>query len=184
MLYNANKERFVDELLPRDVLTNKIREQMEMDGTPHVWLSMENIPDEEIRTHFPNIVEHCRKKGYDVFNECIPVVPAQHYFMGGIKVDMSSHTSMEQLYAIGETACNGVHGRNRLASNSLLESLVFAKRAALRMAEEFDSTQVDEEVIKNVDWSLYKDGEALAAHYKDNVLNEIERLDRELCTIQ
>ncbi len=184
VLYNANKERFVDELLPRDVLTNKIREQMEMDGTPHVWLSMENIPDEEIRTHFPNIVEHCRKKGYDVFSECIPVVPAQHYFMGGIKVDMSSHTSMEQLYAIGETACNGVHGRNRLASNSLLESLVFAKRAALRMAEEFDSTQVDEEVIKNVDWSLYKDGEALAAHYKDNVLNEIERLDKELCTIQ
>lgn len=184
VLYNANKERFVDELLPRDVLTNKIREQMEMDGTPHVWLSMENIPDEEIRTHFPNIVEHCRKKGYDVFSECIPVVPAQHYFMGGIKVDMSSHTSMEQLYAIGETACNGVHGRNRLASNSLLESLVFAKRAALRMAEEFDSTQVDEKVIKNVDWSIYKDGEALAAHYKDNVLNEIERLDRELCTIQ
>lgn len=184
VLYNANMERFVDELLPRDLLTAKIREQMEVDGTPHVWLSMENIPREEIEAHFPNIVEHCREKGYDVFSECIPVVPAQHYFMGGIKVDMSSRTSMEQLYAIGETACNGVHGKNRLASNSLLESLVFAKRAAMEMTEEYDFTQVNNEVMRNVDWSLYKDGKALAARYKENVLNEIERLDRELCTIQ
>ena len=73
--------------------------------------------------------------GYDVTKECIPVVPAQHYFMGGIKVSHESRTSMEQLYAVGETACNGVHGKNRLASNSLLESLVFAKRAALDMTE-------------------------------------------------
>ena len=69
--------------------------------------------------------------GYDVTKEWIPVVPAQHYYMGGIRVDYESRTSMEALYAIGETACNGVHGKNRLASNSLLESLVFAKRAAL-----------------------------------------------------
>ena len=73
--------------------------------------------------------------GYDVFKEPIPVVPAQHYFMGGVKVNHHSRTSMECLYAVGETACNGVHGRNRLASNSLLESLVFAKRAAGQMAE-------------------------------------------------
>lgn len=73
--------------------------------------------------------------GYDVFKEPIPVVPAQHYFMGGVKVNHHSRTSMESLYAVGETACNGVHGRNRLASNSLLESLVFAKRAAGQMAE-------------------------------------------------
>ena len=74
-------------------------------------------------------------KGYDPSKECIPVVPAQHYFMGGIKVDHESRTTMDNLYAIGETACNGVHGRNRLASNSLLESLVFAKRAALDITE-------------------------------------------------
>ena len=132
VLYNAKKERFVNELLPRDVLTEKIREQMEKDNMPYVWLSMEHIPKEEIASHFPNIVEHCKKMGYDVFKECIPVVPAQHYFMGGIKVDTDSHTSMHHLYAIGETACNGVHGRNRLASNSLLESMVFAKRASSR----------------------------------------------------
>lgn len=74
--------------------------------------------------------------GYDVFHECIPIVPAQHYFMGGIKVNHNSKTSMDHLYAVGETACNGVHGKNRLASNSLLESLVFAKRAAKEIAGE------------------------------------------------
>lgn len=184
VLYNANMERFVDELLPRDLLTQKIREQMEKDGTPYVWLSMEKIPQEEILAHFPNIVEHCREKGYDVFKECIPVVPAQHYFMGGIKVNMSSRTSMERLYAVGETACNGVHGRNRLASNSLLESLVFAKRAAKEMTEQFAETKTDYDVVSKVDRSLYKDDKALARRYKENVLNEIERLEKELCTTQ
>lgn len=184
VLYNAKKERFVNELLPRDVLTGKIREQMKKDRMPYVWLSMENIPREEIEEHFPNIVKHCREKGYDVFKECIPVVPAQHYFMGGIKVNMSSKTSMEQLYAIGETACNGVHGRNRLASNSLLESLVFAKRAAKEMSEQFAFTEAREEVAENTDLALYQDRKALAEKYKKNVLEEIERLNRELCTIQ
>lgn len=176
VLYNAKKERFVDELLPRDVLTEKIREQMKKDDMPYVWLSMEHIPREEIESHFPNIVEHCRKMGYDVFHECIPVVPAQHYFMGGIKVDMDSHTSMHRLYAIGETACNGVHGKNRLASNSLLESLVFAKRAAKRISGNYGELKMPEELL-NIDLSKYKDGEALAKCYKDNVLSEIERLN-------
>lgn len=176
VLYNAKKERFVDELLPRDVLTEKIREQMKKDDMPYVWLSMEHIPREEIESHFPNIVEHCRKMGYDVFHECIPVVPAQHYFMGGIKVDMDSHTSMHRLYAIGETACNGVHGKNRLASNSLLESLVFAKRAAKRISGNYGELKTPDELL-SIDLSKYKDGEALAKCYKDNVLNEIERLN-------
>ncbi len=183
VLYNAKKERFVNELLPRDVLTEKIHEQMEKDHMPYVWLSMEHIPREEIEQHFPNIVEHCREKGYDVFTECIPVVPAQHYFMGGIKVNMQSKTSMDQLYAIGETACNGVHGRNRLASNSLLESLVFAKRAALDMAEHFSEVKELDELAKQADLSRYQDAEALAETYKNDVLNEIERLNK-LCTIQ
>lgn len=178
LLYNAKMERFVDELLPRDMVTAKIREQMEKDGTPHVWLSMEKIPREEIKQHFPNIVEHCKSKGYDVFSECIPVVPAQHYFMGGIKVNMSSRTSMEQLYAIGETACNGVHGKNRLASNSLLESLVFAKRAAKEMTEQFADTKTDDNLAKDTDLNRYQDGKTLAKKYKENVLNEIERLNK------
>lgn len=135
VLYNANKERFVNELLPRDVVSNAIHEQMKKDGTDYVWLSMEHIPTETIREHFPNIYKKCLEEGYDVTKECIPVVPAQHYFMGGVWVDEDSRTTMEHLYAAGETSCNGVHGKNRLASNSLLESIVFAKRAAKKIQE-------------------------------------------------
>lgn len=139
VLYNHKKERFVDELLPRDVVAQAIREQMEEEGTDHVWLSMEPIPREKILKHFPNIYRHCLEEGYDVTKEWIPVVPAQHYFMGGIWVDSDSHTSMDRLYAVGETSCNGVHGANRLASNSLLESLVFAGRAAEKIKEDKES---------------------------------------------
>lgn len=140
LLYDKDMQRFVDELLPRDLLTKAILAQMEKDGTEHVWEDLRTIPAEELQSHFPNIVAHCMEMGYDATRECIPIVPAQHYFMGGIDVDYQSKTSMDRLYAIGETACNGVHGRNRLASNSLLESLVFAKRAALDIAQHYSST--------------------------------------------
>ena len=138
ILLDKNGERFTDELQPRDVVTAAIREQMEKDGTDHVWLSMERIDKNTILNHFPNIYEHCLEEGYDVTKEWIPVVPAQHYFMGGIWVDSDSQTSMEHLFAAGETSCNGVHGANRLASNSLLESLVFAQRAAQKIAAGLD----------------------------------------------
>ena len=135
VLRNKDGERFVNELLPRDVLTKEIYKQMEKDKTEFVWEDLRTIPKDELLHHFPNILKHCAEMGYDVTKECIPVVPAQHYFMGGIDVNYESMTSMECLYAVGETACNGVHGKNRLASNSLLESLVFAKRAALDMTK-------------------------------------------------
>lgn len=136
ILLNKEKERFTDELKPRDVVTEAIREQMKKEGTEHVWLSMERIPKEVILEHFPNIYRRCLEEGYNVLKEPIPVVPAQHYFMGGIWVDSDSKSSMDRLFAVGETSCNGVHGANRLASNSLLESLVFAKRAAKKIASE------------------------------------------------
>lgn len=138
VLRDKNGNRFVNELLPRDLLTKEIWKQMEKDETEFVWEDLRTIPEEELKSHFPNIVEHCMEMGYDVTKECIPVVPAQHYFMGGIKVDYQSKTTMERLYAVGETACNGVHGKNRLASNSLLESLVFAKRAAQDIVKNMD----------------------------------------------
>lgn len=146
VLYNKDGERFVNELLPRDVVTKAIKAQMEKDGTSHVWLSMEHIDKETILNHFPNIYQRCLEEGYDVLKEWIPVVPAQHYFMGGIWVDSDSKTSMDHLYAVGETSCNGVHGANRLASNSLLESLVFAKRAARKICGL-------EQTVKPVDFS-------------------------------
>lgn len=135
ILLNKKGERFVDELLPRDVVTAAIHKQMAEDDMPYVRLSLERIPEEEIRSHFPNICQRCLEEGYDVTKEPVPVVPAQHYFMGGIKVNLSSMTSMERLYAVGETSCNGVHGANRLASNSLLESMVFADRSAKEITE-------------------------------------------------
>lgn len=165
-LYGKNMERFANELLPRDLLSQKIHEQMEKDGTEHVWEDLRPIPHDVLENHFPNIVEHCREAGYDVFKECIPVVPAQHYFMGGIKVDHESRTTMNQLYAVGETACNGVHGKNRLASNSLLESLVFSKRAAQDLVEHYSEFKENDEVVANTDLKKYEDRETME---KENI---------------
>lgn len=165
-LYGKNMERFANELLPRDLLSQKIHEQMKKDGTEHVWEDLRPIPHDVLENHFPNIVEHCREAGYDVFKECIPVVPAQHYFMGGIKVDHESRTTMNQLYAVGETACNGVHGKNRLASNSLLESLVFSKRAAQDLVEHYSEFKGNDEVVANTDLKKYEDRETME---KENI---------------
>ena len=131
-LIGKNGERFVDELLPRDAVTAAIRAQMQKDGSSFVRLDLRTVEGgaETLRRHFPGIVQRCRKEGYDVFSEPIPVLPAQHYFMGGVRSDLSGRTTMPHLYAVGETCCNGVHGKNRLASNSLLEALIFAARAA------------------------------------------------------
>jgi len=178
VLRDKNGNRFVNELLPRDLLTQEIRKQMEKDGTEFVWEDLRTIPEKELMEHFPNIVEHCKKKGYDVTKECIPVVPAQHYFMGGIKVDYHSKTSMEQLYVIGEAACNGVHGKNRLASNSLLESLVFAKRAAIHMTEYSDVVKHCEQALREVNLQQYVDVENLQEEYKQIVKAEIEKVKK------
>jgi len=182
ILLNKNKERFCNELKPRDIVTAQIKEQMEKDNMPFVWLSMENIPEDEIRNHFPNILEQCLKEGYNPVKECIPVVPAQHYFMGGIKVDSNSRTSMPRLYAVGETSCNGVHGRNRLASNSLLESVVFAERAAEAVKREMsvnmyykDQGCDNKSFMKLVKPEDYKDIDALKKEYKTRILDEIEK---------
>ena len=133
VLLNAAGERFTDELQPRDVVAAAITEQMKRDGAEHEWLSFEPVPREVVTGHFANIRQRCLEDGRDILGEPIPVVPTQHYFMGGVWVDRDSATSMPGLYAAGETSCNGVHGKNRLASNSLLESLVFARRAAHKL---------------------------------------------------
>ena len=174
LLRDKNGERFTDELQPRDVVSKAIFSKMEEQGTDHVWLDFSPIPKDEILNHFPNIYAKCKEAGYDPLKEWVPVVPAQHYFMGGIYVDRDSKTSMEQLYAVGETSCNGVHGRNRLASNSLLESLVFAKRAAAditakkhyKKADDFDNL---------IDMDGYEDLPSIMENYHAMVVGEIKR---------
>ena len=170
ILLNSKGERFTNELQPRDVVSKAILAEMKKEGTEHVWLSLAPIPEDEIKSHFPNIYQHCLEEGYDVTKEPIPVVPSQHYFMGGIDVDGFSKTSMDRLYAIGETACNGVHGRNRLASNSLLESLVFAKRAASHINLSYDTVKDMPEIT--VDESKY---ENYQEEYKKLILESIEK---------
>ena len=172
-LYNNKMERFVDELLPRDVLTKEIKKKMKKEGTKHVWLSVTHLGEDVIKKRFPNIYKRCLEEGYDLTKECIPVTPAQHYFMGGIKVDTNSKTSMEHLYAAGETSCNGVHGANRLASNSLLETLVFAKRCAKHIMANYEKNDMIED--DDIDLTEYANYEELVDEYKDMVKNEIRR---------
>ncbi len=130
ILLNSDNKRFVDELLPRDIVSKAIYEQIKKSKVPYVNLDITFMKKDYIMNRFPFIYEECLKRGIDISKEYIKVSPAQHYFMGGIKVDLYSKTSMENLYAVGETSCTGVHGENRLASNSLLEGLVFSKRCA------------------------------------------------------
>ncbi len=185
VLYDKSGKRFVDELLPRDLLTQHIYRQMKKDGTEFVWLSMQTIQNLDIKKRFPNICQKCLMEGFDITKDLIPVVPAQHYFMGGIEVDLSSRTSMNHLYAAGETSCNGVHGANRLASNSLLESLVFAKNAALdityqqkesaRFLAAAPLTERKLQTYYNIRLSDYLKPEECLARNKQDVWNEIKR---------
>ncbi len=171
VLLDKNMQRFCNELLPRDIVTSAIRAQMQKDGTKHVWLDMRPLGERTVKEHFPTIYRHCLEEGYDVLRTPIPVVPAQHYFMGGVKVDLDGRTSMRRLYAAGETACNGVHGKNRLASNSLLESLIWAKRAAADMcAQGFGKGGV-----QPIDLAAYADYESLKGNYAKEIREEAER---------
>lgn len=174
-LYDKNGQRFTNELQPRDLLSQAIFAQMEKQDTEYVWEDMRPLGEEMILKHFPNIFKRCLEEGYDVRKEPIPVVPAQHYFMGGIKVDLGSRTSMQGLYACGETSCNGVHGKNRLASNSLLESLVFARRAAddILFGKKPEPCRAGA-----IDRKIYEDRESMMAGYRKNVLDEIERMKK------
>ncbi len=176
ILLNKKGERFVDELLPRDVVTEAIRKQMAEDGRPYVMLSIKHMPKEEIMRRFPNIYRHCLEVGYDLSREDIPVTPAQHYLMGGILTDTYGRTSVEHLYAVGETACNGVHGANRLASNSLLESLVFSERAGWIITEETDNVEYKEPAVS---LEKYNDITVWEENNKQIILDEIKRRDKE-----
>ena len=123
------------DLAPRDIVARAVHSELKKSGRPHVWLDATVIREEHLEERFPKILENCRARGVDPCHDPIPVVPAAHYTCGGIWTDVDGQTALGGLYAAGECACTGVHGANRLASNSLLEAVVFAERAASRMLQ-------------------------------------------------
>ncbi|MDE6247604.1 MAG: L-aspartate oxidase [Muribaculaceae bacterium] len=129
-------------LAPRDIVARAIDSEMKLNGTDHVYLDVTHKDPEETRRHFPNIYEKCMSLGIDITKDMIPVAPAAHYLCGGIKVDTNGESSIKRLYAIGECSSTGLHGGNRLASNSLIEAVVYADAAARHSSE----------AIKGYDW--------------------------------
>ena len=155
------------ELAPRDIVARAIDHEMKRLGADHLLLDISYKPSKFVREHFPNIYEKCKAFGYDITKEAIPVVPAAHYTCGGIVTDLEGQTDVEGLYAVGEVAYTGLHGANRMASNSLLECVVFASAAAKSILEKLDKvkmppklphwdesrvTDSDEEVVVSHNW--------------------------------
>jgi L-aspartate oxidase len=135
VLRNIPGERFTDELAPRDVVSRAIVREMQRSGSDHVLLDISHKGEEFVRRRFPRVFETCLRYGVNLGTASAPVAPAAHYAMGGVRTDLDGRSSVPGLFAAGEVACTGVHGANRLASNSLLEGLVFGRRAGRAMSE-------------------------------------------------
>ncbi len=123
------------DLAPRDIVARSIDRELKTSGDPCVFLDLRHLDREKVEKRFPHLVKECARFGIDMAGQPVPVVPAAHYMCGGVWVDLEARTSLPGLYAIGETACTGVHGANRLASNSLLEAVFFAEQAAQALAD-------------------------------------------------
>ncbi len=142
VLINHREERFMTryhpqaDLAPRDIVARSIDQEMKNSGDPCAYLDLRHLPREAVLARFPNLQEHCARFGIDLAGEPVPVVPAAHYMCGGVAVDGDGRSTLPGLYVVGETACTGVHGANRLASNSLLEAVYFADRVATAAAQE------------------------------------------------
>ncbi|KPQ33644.1 MAG: L-aspartate oxidase NadB [Phormidesmis priestleyi Ana] len=198
-LLDAKGDRFAfqyhpdGELAPRDVVSRAIFSHLQKAEVPDnkVWLDLSPIEPERIRYRFPNIIKVCKRWGIDVFNEPIPVSPAAHYWMGGITCDLSSQTTIKHLYAVGENASTGVHGANRLASNSLLECLVYgAQLKNIRLADECPSVVgadakkvvLTDEWLKNL---LYWRSHLPQLIWKNaGISREQSRMEVALCQVQ
>ncbi|MGC4234796.1 MAG: L-aspartate oxidase [Niabella sp.] len=150
ILRNKNGEAFMEryderkDLAPRDIVARAIDNELKTAGTEHVWLDCRHFEVEKFVEHFPNIYEKCKSIGIDISKDMIPVAPAAHYSCGGIKVDEWGQTSIRNLYAVGECSSTGLHGANRLASNSLLEAMVFAHRCFVHVSQKVDNNELPE----------------------------------------
>ena len=152
ILKNMNGENFMNRydsrgsLAPRDIVTRAIDNEMKIWGDDHVWLDCTHLSPEGLKDHFPNVYEHCLTRGIDITKDMIPVVPAAHYSCGGIKVDMDGQSNIDRLYALGEASSTGLHGANRLASNSLIEAAVYAHRAAQHSGNRLKELTFEEKI--------------------------------------
>ncbi|KAI3824250.1 hypothetical protein L1987_05700 [Smallanthus sonchifolius] len=154
LLYNLDMERFMPmyderaELAPRDVVARSIDDQLKKRNEKYVLLDISHKARDKILSHFPNIAAECLKYGLDITHDPIPVVPAAHYMCGGVRAGLQGETNVRGLYVAGEVACTGLHGANRLASNSLLEALVFARRAVKPSIDHMKGSHIDQTVSR------------------------------------
>ena len=157
-------------LAPRDIVARAIDKEMKIHGLDHVCLDVTHKDAEETKHHFPNIYQKCLSIGIDITKDYIPVRPAAHYMCGGIKVDLNGQSSIDRLYAIGECACTGLHGGNRLASNSLIEAVVYADAAAKHSLEHIDEYDFNEKVPEwNDDGTMTNEEKVLITQSKNEV---------------
>jgi L-aspartate oxidase len=201
ILKNMRGEKFMNRydsrgsLAPRDIVSRAIDNEMKIWGDDHVWLDCTHLDPEGLRSHFPNIHEHCLTRGIDITKDMIPVVPAVHYCCGGIKVDMNGHSSINRLYAVGEVSSTGLHGANRLASNSLIEAAVYSHRAAIYSGSKVKELAIEERLP---DWDYkgtthleemvlitqsYKEVQMIMSNYVGIVRSDL-RLERALTRLE
>ena len=152
VLKNLSGEKFMNRydsrgsLAPRDIVARAIDNEMKIWGDDHVWLDCTQLNQKGLKDHFPNVYEHCLERGIDITRDMIPVVPCAHYSCGGIKVDINGQSNIDRLYALGEASSTGLHGANRLASNSLIEAAVYAHRAAIHSGARLNELPFEERI--------------------------------------
>lgn len=187
LLYNLSMERFMPmyderaELAPRDVVARSIDDQLKKHNEKYVLLDISHKPREKILSHFPNIAAECLRYGLDITYQPIPVVPAAHYMCGGVRAGLQGETNVHGLYVAGEVACTGLHGANRLASNSLLEALVFARRAVQPSIDHMENSRLD--LSASSCWARPIVPVSLGSDVIDDILKTTTKVRKELQSI-